>query len=271
MKYPNNIVKSHYSIKYCLFLIIVLNFLSYSLNNIVTGSFPYIKRLLNGNYIILSNTNISFADGALQTQFNVIHLDNIYWDENNNAAIVYIASTTVSQFKERDDGYIIAILNQEIFIFSSSGIRQTNTTISFIDPTNICSIIPNYKNGNNYYFTVINAQCQRLGTDTNCYNLLFHKGIFNFNSKEINFNDPIPFSFSTHLSTDVYATISCDIMIIDSEEKIVCLYGDYNSFATSTFDPNNYTELSYQTKSGGGQNFKSLKILFEFFYFNYYK
>ena len=168
MKYLKNGLKNYYSIKYYFFLIIFLEIFYYSFASILTGNYPYIKRLLNGNYIILSDSNISFADGELETQFNVIDLNNIYGDISNNA-IMRIASTTVSQFKEDDDGYIIAILNQELFFFSSSGIHQTNTTISFIDPYNICSIIPNKKIDNNYYFTVINAQCSP-GSDNNCIN-----------------------------------------------------------------------------------------------------
>ena len=45
-----------------------------------------------------------------------------------------------------------------------------------------------------------------------------------------------------------------------TEVKIVCLYGEYNCFAISIFDPDTYTESSYQTKNGGGQFFKLIVL-----------
>jgi hypothetical protein len=257
MKYFKNIMKNYYSIKYYFFLILLLDIFSFSLTSILIGEYPYIKRLLNGNYIILSDTSISFTDGALQTQFNIIHLNNIYGGPNNENKI---ASTTVSQFKESDDGYIIAILNQELFIFSSSGIYQVNTTISSIDPTNVCSIIPNKKDNNNYYFTVINTQC--INNDNNCNYLLFHKGIFNSNSKTINFEEEVSFDLTSHLGSgsNIYGTISCDLMNNKSQEIIVCFYGEYNYFAISSFDTDTYTEISFQIQNDGGQYFKSIVL-----------
>ena len=98
MKFLRNIVKNHYSQKCIDIIIIILNFYYFSSNSISTGKYPYIKKLLNGNYILLSHSNIFFADETLQSQFNIIPLNNIYGEDSNS--IKNIASTTVSQLKK---------------------------------------------------------------------------------------------------------------------------------------------------------------------------
>ena len=237
-----------------------IKFFFFSSNSISTGKYPYIKKLLNGNYILLSHTNISFADETLQSQFNIIPLNNIYGEDSNS--IKNIASTTVSQFKEIYEGYIIAILNQELFIFSSSGIHQVNITIPFIDPTNTCSVIPNKNSGNNYYFTIIYAQCS--DGENNCNVLIFKKIIFNSNSKTISFSSQAQFCPTSHLSGNsagkFYGTISCDIMESINEEKIACVYGNSGFLVTSIFDPESYSELAFQSTASGGNYFKSVVL-----------
>ena len=258
MKYLKNIVKNHCSIKYIYIIIIFFNFIYFSLNSISIGKYPYIKRLINGNYIILSNTKIAFTDSTLQTEINSIALDNIYGDKTDN-----IGSTTVSQFKENDGGYIIAILNQTLFIFSKTGIHQANTTISFINPINTCSVIPKNQLENNfYYFTIIYTYCESTG-ENDCKNIKFKQGKFDANLKTINFNESQSKSFtpdSYHITSEkFFGTISCNIMKNNSEEYIVCLYGNENNFIISIFDPLNYEEVSYKKYNGfGGQYFKSL-------------
>ena len=80
MKYLKNIIKNKNPTKYIYMIIILLNLIYFSLNTISVGQYPYIKRLINGNYIVISDTKIVFADPTFQTEINSITLDNIYGD-----------------------------------------------------------------------------------------------------------------------------------------------------------------------------------------------
>ena len=131
-------------------LLILFNVINCSLCIIDTGKYSYIKRIKNGNYIILSSTKIIFADSTLSSEIKVKNFDNeIYSSEEE------IGSTSVAQFNLEDNGYILAILNNKLFIFSSDGDYLSETEISFINPRYLCPIIPISHSGNNYYFTLI--------------------------------------------------------------------------------------------------------------------
>ena len=256
MKYQTNLFNN--SILYIFILVIFFNSFHNSVSTIYTGNYPLIKRLLNGNYIILSDTNITFTDGAIETELNTYNFGyNIY---NNNPNL--IASTLVSQFKSKDSGYIIAILNQKLFIFSSDGVYQTETTISLINAKFPCSVIPNSHTGNNYYFTLIFGHLIDEANEE-CDTLEFIKGIYDSSLKNIIFNDPISFNPSDYLfiygSIRTFkAIISCDIMRNNSQEYIACLYGNYQNFIVSIFDFDNYELIASQNNNIGGHYFKSV-------------
>ena len=61
---------------FLLFLLAIYNFITSGYNSfaIITGKYPYIKRINNGNYVIVSKTNITFADSTLSTVINSINL-----------------------------------------------------------------------------------------------------------------------------------------------------------------------------------------------------
>ena len=98
-----------------LILLFFLNLINYSFQVIETGAVPYIKRLYNGNYIILSSTKIIFADSTLSTiikekafGYEIFSLSNL---QNE------VGSTTAVQFNLEDGGYIIAILKKNIYFY----------------------------------------------------------------------------------------------------------------------------------------------------------
>ena len=102
-----------------LILLFFINLINNSFQVIETGASLYIKRLYNGNYIILSSTKIIFADSTLSTVikekafgYEIFSLSSLQ-DE--------VGSTTAVQFNLEDGGYIIAILKKKIFIFTIDG------------------------------------------------------------------------------------------------------------------------------------------------------
>ncbi|MBQ6284763.1 MAG: hypothetical protein IJK67_00425, partial [Bacilli bacterium] len=168
-----------------------------------------------------------------------------------------IGSTTVSQFKATNNGYILAIVSQELFIFSSDGIHQVNTSIAFINKKYPCLIIPIKNIDNSYYFTLIYAYSS--DNQETCSNIIFKKGTFDSNSKTISFDEPVSFDPTEYIGgtgETIYATISCDIMKNNSQEYISCIYGNTNYFIVSIFDIENYQEIAHQRNTMGGQFFK---------------
>ena len=230
-------------IKYNFLLLILLTIFHFAINAISIGEFPYVKRLLNGNYIILSSGKICFADNTLQVEYKSYDIDTDGYQEDN------ITSSSVSQFKESDDGYIIAILFQTIFIFSPSGNHKCNTTKTFIIPKFATPIIPYKKSANNHYFTIIYGH--REGDADDCSYLSFIKGNYDSSSNTLSFEDPVNFyELSSYLGTNsggkFKSTISCDIMKNNSKEYIACLYGNDGFLIVSIFDQDTYAEIAHQ-------------------------
>ena len=91
----------------------ILYILYYYVTPITIHNFPYTKKLNNENYIIISSGLITFSGPTLSYDFNLIEIDGIY----NNIDESY--STTVSQFSYEDNGYIIILIKNSIYVLSS--------------------------------------------------------------------------------------------------------------------------------------------------------
>ena len=206
-------------------------FFHYSLSSIETGNYPYLKRLNNGNYIILSSTKIIFADSTLTTSINEYNFGRDIYNSNEGN----IGSTTVTQFNSTNDGYIIAVLNQELFIFSSNGAYMKNISIPFIFAKYTISVIPNHHSGNDYYFTLIYATTESGAESEICQYLVLRSGTFNPFEKTINIGQPVQYAAS------LYASMSCDIMLDNNQEKIACFYGSSSYFVCTIYDQNYQT------------------------------
>ena len=59
-QFINHLINKKY-----IFIILLLKLLNYCSLVVQTGKYPYLKRLNNGNYIIISSTSIIFADNSL--------------------------------------------------------------------------------------------------------------------------------------------------------------------------------------------------------------
>ena len=103
MKIIKNTVKTNYSFQ-MIIIILFLKSIYYSFSSISIGKFPYVKRLNNGDYIIISSINIVFTDNTLTEQKKTYTFDSeIYWNLDE------LTSTTIVQFTPNDNGYILAI------------------------------------------------------------------------------------------------------------------------------------------------------------------
>ena len=226
-------------------LLIFFNNIHYSLCIIETGKYSYIKRIKNGNYIILSSTKIIFADSTLTSVIKVKNFDNEIYSSDEE-----IGSTSVAQFNLEDNGYIIAILNNKLFIFSYDGDYLSETEISFIYPKYSCPIIPISHSGNNYYFTLIYPNCE------NRAEIMFKKVTFDSTLNTTNFSETISYQYFNE--NGFYPSISCELMINNNQDYIACFFGKEGLSVIAIFNINDYQIYKYKTTNDiKGQYYKS--------------
>ena len=79
------------------------------------GYNPYLKKLNNNKYIVISSKGITFLDETLTQSSNSITLEEEAYSEEYSHF-----STTAVQFPEEDDNLILALLEDTIFIFDSN-------------------------------------------------------------------------------------------------------------------------------------------------------
>ena len=233
--------------------IFFLNFVYFSTSIILTGKYPIPKRLNNGNYVIASITNITFTDSTLSNVLTTKNFEFELCDQDKTG------SSTISQFPAEHNGYVLVILFQTLYIFSSTGdfLSQKNTSI--VKPKFPAFIIPKGSSGNNYIFTII--YCTGNNNDEDSLYISFEEGIFDSSNEEITFSEVV--NFQPFDNKKIYSTISCELMINNNKDYIACLYGVYEGFYISIFDPdNNYiiVNTTYNSVNQGCQFCKFLAL-----------
>ena len=241
------------------FLIILFIFLkrfNISCSIIQTGKYPYVKRLNNGNYIILSGNNITFVDDSFTQIINTLNFDS-----NIFSATEDIESSIVSQFKAKDNGYVIAVLFTTLYIFSSNGEYIKDISLSsYINGKYSCSVVPNSHSGNNYVLTFIYALSDSSIADS-CNNLIFRKITFNPSIPTITISeDSSIFSPLIYISNKFRPFFSCEIMKKKEEEYIACSYGNNDKVLFSIFDINNYKENKTIISNYGSNSVKLIVL-----------
>ena len=244
-----------------LFLLIIFlsNFYD-SVNIIYTGKYPLSKRLNNGNYIVISASNITIVNSNFNGIISTPKIYNPVIYEN----YLEIGSTSVSQFIE---GYqiIISIIKKSLIIFSKEGeILKEEESLDFIDPRYSYSIIPNENIGDIYYFTIIYASDNSGFSENNCNFLKFRKCSFDSSSNSITIQSEISFQINFN-NGGFYSFFSCNTMKKNNNNYIACFYGNQQYIACSIFDySNNYkncsTNITNLGSGKGGQIFKAVVL-----------
>ena len=262
MTYKKYILKSQYIFLVMLFLRCFYS----SLLNIQTGFYPYIKRLINGNYIVLSSTNITFVDNTFSNVINYLNFDeNMYQSQES------IGSTIVAQFKEEENGYIIAIIKNELYIFSKDGVFLQITSLSnyIKDSQYPCSLITTENIDNDYYFTLIYGSDSGNNNCATCLKINFCKIIFNSSSNTITFDNSGSSSFSTSDINikDYIGYFNCELMKNNNQEYIACFYvykeNDNYCYVCTLFNVENYGKIQYtitNTTKYAGNIFKAIVL-----------
>ena len=110
-----------------LFISIIFYFLYLICNSfeiLPSCSYPFTKRLNNGNYILICSNGIIFYDKYFENIENCVN--TIIWQTES-----CLISIACSQFLEEDNGYIIVFQNGYNYIFSENGTLLFNISIPY--------------------------------------------------------------------------------------------------------------------------------------------
>ena len=93
--------------------------------SILIGQYPYIKKLNNNKYILISSKGITFLDNTLTSSSNdMTFVDELYSDFED------AYSTTAVQFLEDEGNLIFVILKDILYVFSPDETLLTQTNFN---------------------------------------------------------------------------------------------------------------------------------------------
>ena len=239
--------------KYLIDVIVLLILFSSCSSTIITGKYPYTKRLNNGNYVIASSRNITFTDSSLSTSLNSLNFDSDIIKSEDNG----LGSTSIAQFPAEQNGYVLVILNKILFVFSSTGVHLVNQNTTIKNTKFPAYLITNGNSGSNYYFTLIYCDHETDPTSEECTYIAFIKYTYNSSTKSLTSEKK---DYDPPINT-FFGTISCNQMSNSSIDYIACAYGEYQHIYVSVFDPNDNYNLVYSTDKALYSQFVKATVL----------
>ena len=226
-----------------LFGYILLCLITVSKSNFVNGMFPYLKKLNNNRYILISDNGITFLDQTLTNPSNSIEFENKVY----SCAIVsrqpdYALSTKVVQFSNEYNNLILAMVFDKLYIFDSNETLLNNITTF---PDFIIGIpyyfFPYKYINNNYIIYVLTVNSNEQGCDLNIQNITY-----NNETNIISISDKI----TNHLSDEVIQaddepnnSIACELIKLTEKYTIYCIFGVFDSFEIVSIDIDNNFKL----------------------------
>ena len=209
-------------------IIYFCNLVSYSFEIFPSCSYPFTKRLNNGNYLLICSTGIFFYDSYFE------NITNSFETKMCQTESCY-KTLACSQFLEEDDGFIIVFQKGFNYIFSENGTLLSNINIPYYREDISYSIVPYGHTGKKYFFYIIYY---------NDLSIIFYNYLFDSFSNNISLNN----TYSYNNGTYKYSSISCQLMKYKSNNKLIsCFYIDNKyHFYCMNFNPfNNLDIFSY--------------------------
>ena len=187
--------------------------------------------LLNGNILIIHKKGIDIYDSQLmKLEKNILRSENFIQNDT------YLSKITISRFSEMDYGYIIATINDKIYIFDWEGTLKYNNSLEETQLNGkYYTLIPIKKIGNDYTYMV--------GFINN--NFLIDCIFFNYNSIDY-INKQIKNSTYQYNNEILEEVLSCQLMTNSSKNDIiVCFIFLHNDMKLTHF----FIEIVNYTKT----------------------
>ena len=231
--------------------------LSYS---ILIGQYPYIKKLNNNKYILISSKGITFLDNTLISSSNdMTFADELY------SGFEDAYSTTAVQFSEEEGNLIFVILKDILYVFSPDETLLTQTNFNDDDYYQMPFYLYPYKKIDNTYILL----CVDVDDYTQGFIYLnFHKISYDSNTKDISYSERIKYTmleFDSSLNLQKYESASCALLKNEDSQYINCFYSVYGMYKLANFDPENNFEANVivsnnEQKENDCISFKSLTL-----------
>ena len=149
----------------------------------------------------------------------------------------------IEQFSAEDNGYVICLISDRLYLLSKRGEMLKNTTVDYIKLGQYYNIIPYGHSFNEYYFVIIYLEKSTM-------EIVIRKYTYNSSDNEITYIG----SYSYDLSNQVKEGITCELMNLESK-VIACFYGEWSDSYYVVFNITDFSPISgYSGKIGGETN-----------------
>ena len=219
------------------------------------GEFPYIKKLDNYRFILISSKGISFFDPTLTNAKPVITFEEGATFDYSDSY-----SSKAAQFPREDGDLIMALAKDILYIFDSDEtfLNQANF-ISDYENKRFYNIYPYKKVENTFTALLVYVDDSDMG---NIY-LNFKKIIYDAGTNLISFSDHTTYLMETfdiyEQDVEAYGSSPCALLDYDNSKIVNCFYSIFGNFKIVNFDPeNNFSEdikLTYNANKDIGSNF----------------
>ena len=213
--------------------------------NILNGKYPYLKKLNNNRYILISDNGITFLDQTLTISSNSIEFENkAYTTREIGEQSDIITSTRAAQFSNEYNNLIIAMVVDKLYIFDSNETLLNNIT-TFPDFFNNMYwgkpyyFIPYKYIDNNYIIYILTVDSYESGCYLNIQNITY-----NNETSIISISEKITKTLSDEEADNIYNSIACELMNYNDKNLIYCLFGVIESFEIISLDIENNFELN---------------------------
>ena len=142
-------VKKYYFFPYKLLYIFILFLQFLHIHSILSFEYPSAITLINGNIFIIHKFGITICDSSMNTKIK----DVVNFSTNQISSENYLSKVSIAQF---EDGYIISVIINKIYIFDIEGELQytSNSLISNFDLDLYYTIAIDEFYNNLYYYLV---------------------------------------------------------------------------------------------------------------------
>ena len=209
------IKKNYYFDKYLHhFLFVFLILISYiyycfCYNKKTDFDYPIKKRLNNGNYIVMTAQGIYLYDEEFKIKMEVfIYADRLLEDN------IFLFSNDIVQFWTEDDGYIICLIQQQLYILSKNCIFVGYLGLDYFKFAVGRKVVPYKHIDNKFYFSIISIENQ---------NILIENYVYSNFAISFEGNCSYPIDFNPY-----NISLTCELMKYSNNKVIVCFVGGNN-------------------------------------------